>query len=355
MANKILIVDDDPNQHRIIQYFFEKKGYQIYSAFSGQEGLQKVLDISPALILLDFMMPGMNGESFLKKFWHEARYEKIKNTPIVMLTAAGHEKLFVEKLLDKGLAAYLQKPFGEHELLNVVENVLVNHPKFVCNKQDLAHLRESLDIMESILKNFPGILFTATLEGKFTYFSEGGGQMIHWQPAEVLGKTMFDIFDIASADFANFIRQLKATQEAIHLEALLHDKGDRTVPVELSLSLYRDKNGDLAGVLGVVKDLTAVKKLEEERLQRERVTAIAQAIATVSHQINNPLTPILGNVEILLAYEESLSESVKTKLENIRDSAKRIGQCVQKMQNLSQPIFKEYYKGEMMIDLEKSK
>ncbi|MDQ7052440.1 MAG: response regulator [candidate division KSB1 bacterium] len=102
MKKKILIVDDDLNQHKINQFYFKKHGFDVVSAFTGEDGLEKILTERPALVLLDFMMPGMNGEQFLHILWNDPKYQPVGRTPVVMLTAAGHERDFVEKLMDRG-------------------------------------------------------------------------------------------------------------------------------------------------------------------------------------------------------------------------------------------------------------
>lgn len=354
MKKKILLVDDDPNQHRINHYFFIRRGYEILSAYSGFEGLKLLLQHRPALILLDYMMPGMSGEEFLQALWNDEKYESVKSTPVILLTAAEHEKQYVDSLLEKGLAAYLQKPFGEHELINVVENILVTHTNQLKNKETLKRLHESLDFLENIIENFPGALFTTNIDGTICFFSGGATEFIHIQQENILGRSVFDLFEIEHRDFQTILQQLKAGQPSIHKETVLRDAHQQEIPVELTLSIFRDNQGEIIGVLGVIKDLTTKKKLEKEKLEKERVTAIAQAMATVNHEINNPLTPILGNVDILLEEASDLSPYIKNKLLNIKDNAIRIAQSVQKMRNISQPILKQYYNNEMIIDLEKS-
>ncbi len=355
MKKKILIVDDDANQHKINHYYFTKHGFEVVSAYNGEEGLKKVLSERPALILLDFMMPGMNGDQFLYLLLNDPQYKDVSRTPVVMLTAAGHERSFVERLMERGLSAYLQKPFGEHELINVVENVLVNHEKYVHQEQNIENLRESLDFLSNILQNFPGIIFTTSLDGRISFFTEGSNPMLETPKTSILGRLIFDIFDIQPHELQSMLSRLKNDNTAITIETVLRDHDSRTIPVELSLSIFRDKNGHIAGILGLVKDLTLVKKLEQEKIEKERMTAIVQAMATVNHEINNPLTPILGNLELIMEEAHLLPDSIRTRLKNIQENARRIAENVQKMRNISRPVFKQYYDGEMIIDLDKSR
>lgn len=110
MARKILIVDDEKNIVDIIAFNMKKEGYEVVKAMDGEEGLRLTFEENPDLILLDIMMPKMDGYEVCKKIREK------KNTPIIMLTARAEE---VDKVLGLELGAddYVTKPFGIRELV----------------------------------------------------------------------------------------------------------------------------------------------------------------------------------------------------------------------------------------------
>ncbi len=110
MDRKILIVDDEKNIVDIIAFNLKKEGYTVIQAADGEEGLEKVFTENPDLILLDIMMPKLDGYEVCKKIREK------KNTPIIMLTARAEE---VDKVLGLELGAddYVTKPFGVRELM----------------------------------------------------------------------------------------------------------------------------------------------------------------------------------------------------------------------------------------------
>ncbi len=110
MDRKILIVDDEKNIVDIIAFNLKKEGYTVIRAADGEEGLEKVFSENPDLILLDIMMPKLDGYEVCKKIREK------KNTPIIMLTARAEE---VDKVLGLELGAddYVTKPFGVRELM----------------------------------------------------------------------------------------------------------------------------------------------------------------------------------------------------------------------------------------------
>lgn len=110
MDKKILIVDDEKNIVDIIAFNLKKEGYKILRAGDGAEGVRLTMEENPDLILLDIMMPKMDGYEACKKIREK------KNTPIIMLTARAEE---LDKVLGLELGAddYVTKPFGVRELM----------------------------------------------------------------------------------------------------------------------------------------------------------------------------------------------------------------------------------------------
>ncbi|WP_324825685.1 winged helix-turn-helix domain-containing protein [Sinanaerobacter sp. ZZT-01] len=107
---KVLIIEDEKSISDIIKFNLAKEGFQIETAYDGQEGLTKALSVNPDLILLDVMLPIMDGFLVCKKI------RETSAVPILMLTAKEEE---VDKVLGLELGAddYITKPFGMRELI----------------------------------------------------------------------------------------------------------------------------------------------------------------------------------------------------------------------------------------------
>ncbi|EGL82378.1 two component transcriptional regulator, winged helix family [Caldalkalibacillus thermarum TA2.A1] len=110
MVYKILVVDDEKPIADILQYNLEKEGYQVLTAFDGEEAVDKALREEPDLILLDIMLPKKDGFQVCQEIRHKSQ------VPIIMLTAKDEE---VDKVLGLELGAddYVTKPFSTRELL----------------------------------------------------------------------------------------------------------------------------------------------------------------------------------------------------------------------------------------------
>ena len=117
MAVSVLIVEDDKNIQELLQMYLEKEGYAVTLAGDGSQGLSKFRAIKPDLVLLDVMMPVMDGWEVCKAIRAESR------TPVIMLTAKGE---LDDKItgLKAGADDYITKPFEMREVLARIEAVL---------------------------------------------------------------------------------------------------------------------------------------------------------------------------------------------------------------------------------------
>jgi two-component system KDP operon response regulator KdpE len=116
-GRKILIIDDDVNLVKLLEKVFSQEEAQVYMAFDGQEGLRQFQAQRPDLVILDVMMPVMDG-------WETcSRICEISETPVIMLTAPGGEADVVRGL-DMGAAGYVTKPFSVKILLARARSLL---------------------------------------------------------------------------------------------------------------------------------------------------------------------------------------------------------------------------------------
>ncbi|MBU8908025.1 response regulator transcription factor [Desertibacillus haloalkaliphilus] len=119
MQKRILIVDDELEMRNLLSICLKPQGYVIEEAVSGYEALQKVMDRTYDLIILDIMMPTVDGFEVLKKI-REAIDEEL---PVILLTALGESEKVVEGL-QTGADDYITKPFEPRELVARIESVL---------------------------------------------------------------------------------------------------------------------------------------------------------------------------------------------------------------------------------------
>ena len=115
-VKKVLVVDDSPTERHVLVELLTKNGYQVITAESGEEGIEKVKSELPDLVLMDVVMPGLNGSQATRTL---TRDEATKHIPIIVCTSKGQE---TDKIwgLRQGALDYLVKPVNGEELLSKI-------------------------------------------------------------------------------------------------------------------------------------------------------------------------------------------------------------------------------------------
>ena len=122
MPKKILAVDDERHIVRLVQVNLERAGYQVVTAFDGREALEKVESEQPDLVVLDVMMPYMDGFEVLQTL---RKNQSTRDLPVIMLTAKAQDA-DVFRGWQSGVDCYLTKPFNPMELISFVKRIFTS-------------------------------------------------------------------------------------------------------------------------------------------------------------------------------------------------------------------------------------
>jgi phosphate regulon transcriptional regulator PhoB len=167
---KIMVIEDEPDIQELLAYNLEREGYQVVMAADGEMGLQAVRGERPHLVLLDLMLPGMDGIELCRLLKQD---DETRTIPVIMLTAKSEES---DVVLGLGIGAddYVTKPFSPRELLARIKAQLRRTQTHLQNPQQrIEHGAMVIDIArhEVRLDNVP-VEFTAT-EFRLLHFIAG--------------------------------------------------------------------------------------------------------------------------------------------------------------------------------------
>ena len=123
MPKKILAVDDERHIVRLVQVNLERAGYQVVTAFDGKDALEKVASEQPDLVVLDVMMPYMDGFEVLQNL---RKNQSTRDLPVIMLTAKAQDA-DVFRGWSSGVDCYLTKPFNPMELITFVKRIFASN------------------------------------------------------------------------------------------------------------------------------------------------------------------------------------------------------------------------------------
>ncbi len=118
---KVVCIEDELEMIELVKLILDRNRFQVTGAVGGQEGLEKIAEIKPDLVLLDLMMPEMDGWEVYQKM---KASEDMRNIPVIVVTAKAQS---IDRVLGLHIARvddYITKPFGPQELLDSVERVL---------------------------------------------------------------------------------------------------------------------------------------------------------------------------------------------------------------------------------------
>ncbi len=122
---KVLIVDDEPEIEELLSYNFRKRGFEVMTAGNGFSGFNILNGFTPDVIILDIMMPYVNGISMCKELKNDYRY---KNIPVLFLSATSNSDL-IKSALDAGGARFISKPIQLNLLIDLVVDMKQQYTK----------------------------------------------------------------------------------------------------------------------------------------------------------------------------------------------------------------------------------
>jgi DNA-binding response OmpR family regulator len=209
MGAKILIVDDEPDMVHLLATALGLEGYQVEDAPSAQEGLKKAYAFQPDLVLLDIMMPGMDGWEML------SRLREFSDVPVLMLTAVGGEGAVIRGL-DSGADDYITKPFRIQELLARIRATLRRAAQPPSSEDQPFFFDEGRLVIDAFSKKVTVrgevVGLTPTEYRLLLYLAQNAGRVLSY--GQILDNVWGPGYEDSLDNVKVFIRQLRRKLEA---------------------------------------------------------------------------------------------------------------------------------------------
>lgn len=212
-----------------------------------------------------------------------------------------------------------------------------------------AEVKESSEKYWDLFENATDILFTMDGTGKLTAVNKAAEIFTGYSKVELYGKSIFDFLTPEGVAAARkLLESAFDGRQWTEFEVVKPD-GSRAFIEASARRLIRKQQS--AGYQVSARDVTGQKQLREMLVQAERIGAIGQVGVAVRHEINNPLTTVIGNIELLMERYESKDKDLTARLETILNNALRIAEIVKQLQVIKKDKVVEYLKGVKMTDL----
>ncbi len=196
-------------------------------------------------------------------------------------------------------------------------------------------LRGEEEFRRHLLESFPDLILVIDTEERFTFVSSRIHDLLGYQPDRWMGKKVSEVEE-QSPEFLNMCRELIAgTLQVGFCEYGARHRNGSWRTMRASARPLFDADSRFQGVVVSVRDITTEKRLEQQIIHSERLAAMGQMIGGFAHELNNPLTSILGLSEML--QEGDIAEQAKKQLAMMHQQARRASEIIQNLMYFSRP------------------
>src|SRR5579864_6390522 len=196
-------------------------------------------------------------------------------------------------------------------------------------------LAQQEEFRRRLLESFPDLILVVDLEERYTFASSRAHDLLGYQPEEMLGRKISEVGD-QSPDLASLWQSVASGKETIaSAEYGMRHRDGKWRTMRASGSQLVDSEGKISGVIISVRDITIERKLEQQVVESERLAAMGAMIGGVAHELNNPLTSILGVSELL--QDTETNETSRKQLGMLQQQARRAAEIVQNLTYFSRP------------------
>lgn len=317
--SKILIVDDNIVSLKFLIFSFERKGFEVLTAQNGEEALTLVEETPPDAILLDILMPGIDGFEVCRRL---KANPATKSIPVIFMTALAES---VDKVrgLELGAADYVTKPF---DVTEVVARINI-HLKIHQLQQDLLEqnnqlqqenekrrrvqdaLRESRWRYRLLAENSTDIISRQTLTGVFLYVSPACQSLLGYHIEEMIGQPIFDYIypeDLPAVQAA--LQPGKDCPSTSTVTCRVLRKDGTFVWLEISSRTVCDnENNEPFEMVSVSRNVT--EQVELTAQLKDKNAELDAFAHTVAHDLKNPLGTIVSTVDLIMMAWDRLDES----------------------------------------------
>jgi two-component system NtrC family sensor kinase len=235
---------------------------------------------------------------------------------------------------DGGVAVCVDTSTGVTEAGHIVryQGTLVDVTEQRAMERQL-HRQE--EFRQHLLESFPDLILVLDMKGQYTFVSARIGELLGYGPERLMGKNVEDA-ENTSPELAALYRTVATGQSSLTSceYGSRHQDGSWRTMLGMASPLL-DAEGKPAGVIISVRDVTMEKKLEQQIIQSERLAAMGQMIGGFAHELNNPLTSILGMAELL--QDGEVGEAARKQVAILHKEARRAAEIVQNLQYFARP------------------
>jgi PAS domain S-box-containing protein len=321
---RVLIIEDSDSDAALNVRELEKAGYEItHELVSTGKEMEAALHTLPFdIIISDHNLPQFNSLKALTIL-----KESALDIPFLVVSGTIGEEMAVQ-IMKAGAHDYVMKG-NLSRLGTAVERELRDVTERHKRKQAEDALRQSEEKYRQLVDNLREGIWVIDKDSCTTFVNPSMAEMLGYNTDEMLGRHLFSFMDERGIKLATQLlnRRKEGVKEQHDFEFLRKD-GTR-VYFSLETSPITDKDGNYIGAISGVQDITLRKKMQEQLIMQDRLASIGLLVSGVAHEINNPLTGVIGFSDLLL--QKVLPADIMADLQMINDEARRTASIVKNL------------------------
>lgn len=297
----VLIVDDDPSIRLLMRESLEAAGFRVEEAEAGEQALALLADSTPDLIMLDVILPGIDGFevcALVRDIPGKA------NIPIVLVTG-NNDLEYIQRAYDMGVTDFITKPITWGSIAYRVNFIIRATTAFFDLKKLQETLKKSNDLYHSLVETSQDLIWRCDAEGRYTFLNLAWEHVFGYELDEMLGKkfTDFQCSKHAERDLIAF-NKLMVDGSISEFETVHIGKSGNEIHLVFNALATYDNDGKVVGTSGTAYDITQRKLMEMDLWQAKAAAEAAsiaksEFLANMSHEIRTPLNCVFGNAQLL--------------------------------------------------------
>lgn len=293
---RAVIVDDDPTMRRILAEALRMRGYDIEIFANAGDCLEYTKHHSVTMAVLDKKLPDMNGLDLCR----EIRKLPQGGLMFVLMITGSEAPDHLTDALAAGVNDYLLKPFSLKSLdvrLTIAEQTINAR---LGRRAAENSLLEREQFLAAMLEAMPAPVFYKDRNLRYLGCNEAFERFFGKKRSDIVGKDMSELLPDNPGVFYDKMDQKLIENEVSQIyESKLRDAEGKVHDVVFQKDVFRDRSGRVAGIIGVILDVTERKEMEQQLRQAEKMQAIGQLAGGVAHDFNNCLSGILGFAQVI--------------------------------------------------------
>jgi len=341
-TQRILIVDDTLKNIQVIGTILREKGYLISVASSGKQAIEVLNKIIPDLVLLDILMPDMNGFETCTLI---KQNPLAKDIPVIFLSALTDTADKIQGF-SVGAVDYVTKPIQSDELLarisaHLTISKLNKELQQINNQleekviQRTSELEKTQSYLFNIINSMPSILIGVNTDGMITHWNRAAEYKTGFEHCSALGKPFWELFPLLIKFKNIYFDVIKNRKEMIFPREIYNDYETRYS----SISIFPLINNNIEGAVIRIDDTTDLETREALLRQAQKMESIGNLAGGIAHDFNNVLGGITGSISLMeyLIKKDNLNlgDKFTSYLDTIKVSSDRATNMVKQLLTLS--------------------